>query len=158
MKLALVLGLLAVGPAAEKLTPVQVGAVTLGVPGAWKRATEEGTVRYSAPSGEAYFLLDVAHVATRGMDGETCRKKILAQMGGTSDWTLLSVGGSPAARKLDVDPAAGGKAEVQTYTFVGCNGVTTWSLVFHLDARKKERFAPLAERVVRSLAYAQGGG
>jgi hypothetical protein len=36
---------------------------------------------------------------------------------------------------------------------VGCNGVSTWSLIYRFEAVKKDRFTPLADRVASSLEY-----
>src|SRR4051794_38525265 len=56
--------LLAAG-GAEELTRVEVGPLSLGVPGSWKRTTENSSTRFSAPTGEAYFLLDTGKVSTK---------------------------------------------------------------------------------------------
>ena len=120
-------------------------------PAAWKAKKEEGTQRYDAPSGDAYFLLDVGHTA-RPMSGEECRAKILAGMG-AEDAEKLSIGQAPAAKQFASDKSEDGKSEVHTYTFVGCDGKATWSLVFHLDAKKAKRYAPLAEKIAKSVQY-----
>ena len=144
---------LVLGGSADDLMTARYGALTLQVPAVWKHSVQEGSHKYLAPSGEAFFLLDVGRVATPPMDPGACRKKILDNMGGDTGWQMLSIGAAPAARKLDLDVTPDKKDQVQTYTFVGCDGTTTWSLVFHLDSKKKDRFAPLAERVAKSVLY-----
>ena len=56
---------------------------------------------------------------------------------------------------MDSDTTPDGAESVQTVTYVGCDGKTTWSLVFHMDAKKKDRFETLAEKVAGSVAYAK---
>ena len=159
MLLVAVLGMAVSSVGMEELVPVSMDRLTVGVPGAWRRSQEEGATKYTAPSMEAFFLFHVSHVQTAGMDEAVCRGKILEKMGPESAWTLLTVGGAPAARRLDADTAGDAKkTEIQTYTYVGCDGATTWSLVFHLDSRKKTRFARLAERIAQSISYSPANG
>lgn len=143
---------LVLGGAADDLMSARVGPLNLKVPAIWKHHLEDGSQKYVAPSGDAYFLLDIGQTAAP-LDPGLCRKKILDKMGDAGRWTLLSIGAAPAASKVDVDRSDDGQTEAQTLTYVGCDGRTTWSLVFHLAAGKKERFAPLADRIAKSLEY-----
>ncbi|MFP2907906.1 hypothetical protein ACLESD_23225 [Pyxidicoccus sp. 3LFB2] len=139
----------AAGGSADALAQFQVKNVSLQVPAAWARSTEDGTNKFTAPSGDAYFLLDVGSVQTAGMKAQTCVDKIVKSIGG-ANWERIKVGGQPAAKRLDSDNAPNGGV-VDTVTYVGCDGKTTWSVVFHLEQGKKERFAPLAEKVGTSV-------
>jgi hypothetical protein len=153
--LALALAFLGAGP--DELVPVRVNDISIGIPGSWKRSVEDGSVKYTAPTLAAFFFVNTDHVQTAGMDPLVCREKILAKMPPASSWTLLTVGGAPAAKRLDVDIAKDANhTPIHTYTYVGCNGAITWSVVFHLDSKKKERFAPLADRVVQSITFTPG--
>lgn len=155
----LALVLMFLGTGSDELVPVRISGISIGVPGDWKRSLEEKTVKFTAPSLESFFYISTDRVLTAGMDAEVCRQKILDKMGGPATaWTLLTVGGEPAARRLDVDTAGDAQhTPIHTYTYIGCNGATTWSLVFHLDSRRKERFAPLAERVAQSISFVRAG-
>ncbi|MBI3183019.1 MAG: hypothetical protein HYZ28_12855 [Myxococcales bacterium] len=133
---------------AEPLSAVQIGELSVKVPSTWKASLEEGTRRYDAPSGDAYFLLDVGRTQSK-MTGAVCLEKILARLEG--DFRKLTIGASPAAWKRDTDKSAEGV--VQTITFVGCDGRTTWSLVFHYDEKQKDRYQDLAEQIGRGVAY-----
>ncbi len=146
----------AAGGSADALAQFQVKNVSLQVPAAWSRSAEDGTARFTAPSGDAYFLVDVGSVQTAGMKAQTCVDKIVASIGG-ANWARIKVGGQPAAKRLDSDNAPNGGV-VDTVTYVGCDGKTTWSIVFHLEQGKKERFAPLAEKVGTSVKLQRGGG
>ena len=139
----------AAGGSADALAQFQVKNVSLQVPAAWSRSNEDGTSKFTAPSGDAYFLLDVGSVQTAGMKAQTCVDKIVKSIGG-ANWERMKVGGQPAAKRLDSDTAPSGDV-VDTVTYVGCDGKTTWSVVFHLEQGKKERFAPLAEKVGTSV-------
>ncbi|HLL54801.1 MAG TPA: hypothetical protein VK447_14705 [Myxococcaceae bacterium] len=149
---ALLIALFLAG-AADELAPVTVGALRLNAPAAWNKTVTDGTTRYAAPSGEAYFEVDVGTVQTPGgLAPGVCLNKITTGIGG--EWTRLSVGSNPAAMKTDVDTDSD-KREFITQTYVGCNGKTTWSLSFHMVATKKDRFAPLAEKITQSIQYAR---
>jgi hypothetical protein len=137
------------------MAKLQVKALELKVPATWAQTEQEGSQRFADPSGDAYFLLDVGEVQTQGMKAKVCLDKILAAMGGEG-WERIKLGGSPAARQVTVDDAPDDEGSVETVTYVGCNGKTTWSLVFHMDAEQKEKFEPIAAQVARSVAYAKG--
>jgi hypothetical protein len=146
----------AAGGSADALAQFQVKNVSLQVPAAWNRTVEDGTNKFSAPSGDAYFLVDVGAVQTAGMKADTCVDKIVRSIGG-ANWTRLKVGGLPAAKRQDTDQSPSGGA-VDTLTYVGCDGKTTWSVVFYLEQGKQERFAPLAEKVGTSVKLQRAGG
>ncbi|HZN91992.1 MAG TPA: hypothetical protein VFB81_04785 [Myxococcales bacterium] len=136
---------------ADELTEVTVGAIKLKAPAAWQRRDVEGTTRFAAPSGEGYFDVDVGQVQRKGgMPADECLKKILAGLG--KGYTKTKVGGQPAASKEMVDADEAGKRFV-TRTYVGCNGTTTWSIGFHMVEEKRDRFAPVADQVFRSVEY-----
>lgn len=155
MKIATVLVALTLAGAADDLAATQVGKLKLSAPAAWKRtAQEDGTTRFAAPSGEAYFEVDSGRVQTQGgLEPAVCLTKITSSLGG--DWSRLSVDAAPAAVKQDVDKDDSGQ-EFRTRTYVGCDGKTTWAVTFHLVAKKAARFEPLADKVVQSITYAKG--
>ncbi len=137
---------------ADELAMTEVGPLRLKAPAAWQRTENEGTTRFAAPSGEAYFEIDVGQVQRQGgMPAEECLGKILAGVG-ADGFQKTTVGGQPAALKVSVDKDEAGK-QFRTYEWVGCNGKTTWSLQFHLVDAKKDRFVPVAESVGRSIEY-----
>lgn len=150
---SLLVMVLAAGQPPADLTTYEVKTLTLQVPADWKQSEADGTQRFSDPSGDAYLLLDVGAVQTAGMKPQVCLDKILAAMGGAQGWKPLKLGKSPAARRVDADITPDRSASVETVTYVGCDGKTTWSLVFHMDARRKDRFEPLAEQVAGSVGY-----
>jgi hypothetical protein len=149
---------LSAGGPAEALTAVQVKNLALKMPAAWKRSVEDGTSKFEDPSGNAWFLVDVGAVQTAGMSGTTCLGKITKSLGG--QWKRLDVGGAPAATQSWVDKGQGAKAlvEVETLSYVGCDGKTTWSIVMHLDPKQKSRFEALAQQVAQSVTYVRAGG
>lgn len=155
MKIASVMVALLLTTAADELAKSQVGALSLMTPAAWKKSDNQGTARFAAPSGEAYFELDVGEVQREGgMPAEECLSKILAGVG-ADGFNRISVAGQPAALKVFVDTDESGKA-FTTHSYVGCNGRTTWSLMFHMVDAKKQRYSALADKVARSIQYAKG--
>jgi hypothetical protein len=145
------------GGSADELVKHQSKTLTISVPGAWERTVEEGTEKFKAPSGDAFFTVDVGAVQTAGMQPKVCLDKILTAMGGSQSWEKVSLGLNPAARKVNVDNAAeDGSQKVMSITYVGCNGKTTWSLIFSLNEQKKDRFEPLAKKIAQSVSYAKG--
>ena len=144
------------GGSADALTKYQVKNVSLKVPAAWQQSQEDGSHKFTDPSGDAWFIVDVGAVQTAGMDGDTCVGKIKRALGGT--WSSLKIGKAPAATKKETDAQAEGKFEVETVAYVGCDGKTTWSVMFHLDARQKGRFEALAKKVAQSVTYTPSGG
>ncbi len=148
----------AAGGTADALASYQVKNVAVQGPAAWNRTLEDGSHKFMAPSGDGYFLVDVGAVQTAGMKADVCVNKIVASIGG-SGWERLKVGGQPAAKRADTDTAPDGSGSVETLTYVGCDGKTTWSVVFYLEQGKKERFAPLAQKVGTSVKFqARAGG
>ncbi|MGZ3457513.1 MAG: hypothetical protein ACXU86_03305 [Archangium sp.] len=137
------------------LTNHQVRTLALQVPSEWTQSEEDGTQRFQDPSGGAYLLVDVGAVQTAGMKPQVCLDKILSAMGNAQGWRQLELDQAPAARRVDSDTTPDGTESVQTVTYVGCDGKTTWSLVFHMDARQKDRFETLAEKVAGSVTYAK---
>lgn len=150
---SLLVMVLAAGQPPAELTTYEVKTLTLQVPSDWKQSEADGTQRFSDPSGDAYLLLDVGAVQTASMKPQVCLNKILTAMGGGQDWKPLKLGKAPAARRVDADTTPDRSASVETVTYVGCDGKTTWSLVFHMDAKRKDRFEPLAEQVAGSVGY-----
>lgn len=152
---SLVVALLAAGEPTAELAKREVKTLTLNLPEDWKQSEADGTLRFADPSGNAYVLVDVGAVQTAGMKPQVCLDKILSAMGGEPGWKSLKLGKSPAARRVDSDTTPDGAESVRTVTYVGCDGKTTWSLVFHMDQKQQERFEPLAEKVAQSVAYAK---
>lgn len=145
------------GGSADALVKHQAKALKLSVPAAWERTVEEGTEKFKAPSGEAFFTLDVGAVQSEGMKPKVCLEKILTAMGGGEGWEKVSLGLNPAARKVNLDDASeDGSEKVKSVTYVGCNGKTTWSLIFSMNEKKKDRFEPLAAKIAQSVSYAKG--
>jgi hypothetical protein len=60
----------------------------------------EGTHRWQAPSGDANIILDTGKTAAP-MDAGACLDKIIANES-SGEWTKLSIGASPAARRFEV--------------------------------------------------------
>jgi hypothetical protein len=149
---------LSAGGSADALTAYKVKSVSLMVPAAWQKSVEDGSHKFMAPSGDAYFVVDVGAVQSKGMDGQACVNKILANLGGGQSWERVNVGSAPAAKLVVTDVAPDNKGEVETVSYVGCDGRTTWSVIFHIDKKKRERFAPLATQVAESVKYARTGG
>ena len=152
---SLVMMLLTAGEPAEALTKYEVKTLALQVPSEWKQSEADGTQRFDDPSGDAHLLVDVGAVQTAGMKPQVCLDKVLAAMGQEKGWKQLKLGKAPAARRVDTDTTPDGAESVETVTYVGCDGKTTWSLVFHMDVKQKERFESLAAKVARSVAYSK---
>ena len=151
---SLLVMVLAAGEPAE-LTKYEVKTLALQVPSEWKQSEADGTQRFDDPSGDAYLLVDVGAVQTAGMKPQVCLDKVLAAMGQDKGWKQLKLGKAPAARRVDTDTTPDGAESVETVTYVGCDGKTTWSLVFHMDVKQKERFEALATKVANSVAYSK---
>lgn len=150
--LALSLTLALGAGSADELAETTVGALKLKAPGAWQRRDVEGTVRFAAPSGEAYFDVDVGQVQRKGgMKADECLGKILSGLG-KAGFAKTKVGGQPAASKETVDADESGKKFVER-TYVGCNGSTTWSIQFHMVEEKRDHYAPVADQVFKSIRY-----
>jgi hypothetical protein len=145
---------LAAGEPAETLTKYEVKTLALQVPAEWKQSEADGTQRFDDPSGDAYLLVDVDSVKSSSMKAQVCLEKILAAMG-NEDWKQLRLGKAPAARRVNMDTTPDGAESVETVTYVGCDGTTTWSLVFHMDLKQKDRFEALATKVANSVAYSK---
>lgn len=144
------------GGTADALVKHQVKMLTISVPAAWERTVVEGTEKFKAPSGDAFFTLDVGAVQTKGMKAKVCLDKILAAMG-SEGWEKVSLGLNPAARKVNVDNATeDGSQKVKSISYVGCDGKTTWSIIFSMNEAKKDRFEPLATKIAQSISYPKG--
>lgn len=153
MVLAVMLAAAPANSSADALATVTVKAVSLKAPAAWKRTTAEGSVKFAAPSGNAYFLVDVGTVQRRGMTAEVCIQKIRESIGGAQTWEPLTIDGQPAAVRMESDSSPDGKLVVVTQTFIGCSGRTTWSVVLHVEATRKDRYVPLARKIAESVTY-----
>jgi len=148
LSLALALG----AGAADEMAEAKVGAMTVKTPASWVRREAEGTVRYAAPTGEAFFDMDVGQVQRKGgMKADECLKKIIAGLG-KAGFKQTKAGGQPAAWKEEVDADESGK-KFADRTYVGCNGTTTWSIQFHFVEEKRAQYAPVADQVFKSVGY-----
>src|SRR5579871_6820683 len=130
--------------AADELVTMRLQTIRIKVPAAWTHTVEQGTHKYVAPSGDANFTLDTGRTAA-AMDGAVCLGKITASLGG--DWSRLSIGSAPAGKRIEVIHNDKTNGDIYEYTYVGCDGVNTWSLIFRIDATRKDRFAPLGDKV-----------
>jgi len=147
---ALSLMLLLLG--ADEMAQATIGAMTVKTPASWVRREAEGTVRYAAPTGEAFFDMDVGQVQRKGgMKAAECLQKILAGLG-KEGFKQTKAGGQPAAWKETVDADESGKKFAER-TYVGCNGTTTWSIQFHFVEEKRAQYAPVADQVFKSVGY-----
>jgi hypothetical protein len=151
MSVALWMALMLSTGAGNGLVPVGMGAVQVSVPGNWHRSNQGGTAHFGAPSGEAYFEVDVGKVQTAGMQASVCVSKITTGIGGTA-WRPRTIGGAPAALKVDSDTDSKGQQFI-SYTYVGCDGANTWALTFHWVSAQDQRYSPLAEKIASSLRY-----
>jgi hypothetical protein len=151
---ALLAVVLTSGDPVEALTNYTVKTLVLQVPSEWKQSEADGTHRFDDPAGSAYLLLDVDSVKTSGMKPQACLENLLGAMG-NEGWKPLKVGKAPAARRVASDTTPDGAESVETVTYVGCDGKTTWSLVLHMDAKQKDRFETLLAKVAGSVAYAR---
>jgi hypothetical protein len=149
---SLLMAVLAAGEPAE-LAKHELKTLTLRLPVDWKQSEADGTQRFDDPSGDAHVLVDVGSVQTSGMKPQVCLDKILSAMGSNQGWRPLKLGKAPAARRVDSDTTPDGAESVRTVTYVGCDGKTTWSLVFHMDTKEQEHFEPLVEKIAGSIAY-----
>jgi hypothetical protein len=152
---SLLVMVLAAGEPAEALTKYEVKTLALQVPSEWKQSEADGTQRFDDPTGDAYLLVDVGAVQTARMKPQVCLDKVLAAMGQEKGWKPLRLGKAPAARRMDMDTTPDGAESVATVTYVGCDGKTTWSLVFHMDVKQQEHFEALATKVANSIAYSK---
>lgn len=143
------LALLGAGP---KMTSVERGAIRLSVPADWTQSEEDGSLKLVAPKGDAMLLLDVGKVQTKGMAAKTCVEKIKSAIGGK--WSDTTAGGQPAATNTAEDVAEGQDAALVSQTHVGCNGATTWSIVFSVEKAKAKQYAPDFEAIMKSLKFA----
>jgi hypothetical protein len=136
--------------AANDLIQTKIPPLKLSVPAVWNHQVEDGSHKFYAPSGDANLSIDVGKTA-RAMSGDECLGKITGAIGG--DWQRLSIGGSPAAKKVEGihNDRTGG--DIVENTYVGCNGITTWSVIFRVDAKKRDQFLPVGEAVVQSIQY-----
>jgi len=143
--------LLLAGNPLTDLVPVQIKTVKLRVPGVWKHTDDKGTQTYTSPAKDAQILVDVGATASP-LDAASCRDKIVHAMG-DAGWTSISIGTQPAARKMEEVTSEDKQTVVDTLTYIGCNGRTTWSMQFRIDAHKKDKFLPLVDQVAQSLQY-----
>ena len=146
------MAVLAAGEPVE-MTRHEVKTLALQLPADWTQSEADGTQRFADPSGDAYVLVDVGAVQTAGMKPQVCVEKIISAMGGGEGWKPLKLGKAPASRRVDSDTTPDGAESVRTVTYVGCDGKTTWSLVFHMDTKEQEHFEPLAEKVAASVTF-----
>jgi hypothetical protein len=143
------------GGSAGAMKKYQVKTLTLQAPESWQRSVQDGTEKFNSPTGE-FFTLDVGAVQTAGMKAQVCVDKIMAAMG-AEGWEKLKVAKNPAARRVNVDNATqDGAAKVRSITYIGCNGKTTWSLIFSGNEQKKDELEAIATKIAGSISYSKG--
>ena len=139
------------GSPVDDLVPQQIKTIKLQVPAIWKHTQDQGTEVFSSPAHDAQLLVDLGTTQSR-MEANACVNKIVSAMGQTG-WSRVSIGTQPAARKVDEDADSDRKTVVDTITYVGCNGRTSWSIQFRVNANKRDRYVPLLAKIVESLTY-----
>jgi hypothetical protein len=143
------------GGSTEAMKKYQVKTLTLQAPESWAHSVSEGTEKFSSSTGE-FFTVDVGAVQTAGMKAQVCLDKIMAAMG-AEGWEKLKLGKNPAARRVNVDNATqDGAAKVRSITYIGCNGKTTWSLIFSGNEQKKDALEALVTKIAGSISYSKG--
>ncbi|WP_224360893.1 hypothetical protein [Hyalangium versicolor] len=144
------------GGSPDAMKKYQVKTLSLQAPASWERSSQEGTEKFKSPTGEVFFTLDVGAVQTAGMKADVCLDKILAAMG-AEGWEKLKLGKNPAARRVNLDNAnEAGSEKVRSITYVGCNGKTTWSMIFSGNDKKKDEFEPVVAKITQSVSYSKG--
>lgn len=143
------------GGSTEAAKKYQVKTLTVQVPESWQHSVQDGTDKFNAPTGE-FFTLDVGAVQTAGMKAQVCVDKIKAALG-AEGWQRQTVGSNPAARRVNVDNATeDGAAKVMSITYIGCDGKTTWSLIFSGNEQKKDELFATVTKIAGSIAYSKG--
>jgi hypothetical protein len=157
---ALILALVLTG--ADDLVATNLEGLKVKVPSAWKKKpADKGSVQYDSPTSDASFELSVYPVQPR-REGKLCVDQLLKALG-DSGWERVTLGGAAAAQKIvsETTPAEGeGKdrkepVEVQTNSYVGCDGATKWVLTLTSHTQNKARYDALAKKIVGSIAYAK---
>jgi hypothetical protein len=143
------IALLVLASPVNDLVAQQFKTIKLKVPAVWKHIDDQGTDRYRSPASDAEVLVDVGHTANP-MDAKVCVQKITAASGG--EWSGVSIGARPAAKQTTEDKGDDGTV-VDTTRYIGCDGKTTWSVEFRVDAHKADRYGPLVDQIIQSLSY-----
>jgi hypothetical protein len=141
----------------EHLVSFKAMPVRLRVPAGWKHSVEEGTHRFDSPAEDGSFRLDVGAVdeSVAPMAAERCRDKLINSLG-PDEWTKLTLGGFPAARKRTVDADKKKKAEIETISYLGCDGWSTFAITFSWVLASSTQYTPLSEKVVSSIEFLEG--
>lgn len=149
--------LLLMGSAVDDLKPARIQTLQVSVPAIWKHLSQKGTQLYYSPARDAKIAIDVGKTA-HAMSDSVCRDKIVKaeEANGETGWEQLSIGAHAAARHLDVDVDPKGK-KFDTVMYVGCDGHTTWSMMFSVLSERQGRYMPVFDRVAHSVRYATGG-
>jgi hypothetical protein len=151
--------------AADTLTKVQVADLSIKLPSSkdWKaeETAEAGGMSRTVKTadGEAEIDVSVFNVDPR-REAQVCVDQLLKALG-TEGYEAITVGGSPAYKKLTTDYVGKDdeakkdeKNKVNTISYVGCNGQTKWVMSMTSKAAKAARFGVLLKRIVESIAYA----
>ena len=112
---------------------VEVGPLQMDVPEGWRRTWRFGTSRFDAPDGSAYVLVDTSSTLTPNLDAVECRDKILTNLGGKVRWKPIEIDHQPAGEQVIIETAPHNTQSVITARYVGCDGNTTWSMLFQGD-------------------------
>src|SRR5437763_1915889 len=150
--------------ASDTLAKVQVADLSVKLPSSkeWKaeETAEAGGMSRTVKTadGEAEIDVSVFNVDPR-REAQTCVDQLLKALG-TEGYEPVTVGGSPAYKKLTTDyvgkddEAKKNEAnKVNTISYVGCNGQTKWVMSMTSKASKAGRFGVLLKRIIESISY-----
>lgn len=141
---------------ADPLATAVVKGLTVKLPtSGWFRTDTEDGVAIEEKAGGATLELSVYPVDPKRTPRQ-CMAQLKEAIG--EGYTDVTVGGFPAARRVQIDrlggPDAGSDApRVSTVSYVGCNGSLKWVLSLGSNQAQAARFGVVLMRVVDSLKY-----
>lgn len=130
--------------------PFNTGKVKVAMPVGWAHRENNGTHHFISPDAKLTVDLDSGTVQSAGMRADDCRDKITKALRGR--FTNVPVAGTAAAKKEEsvFDKK---KRVFVIETWVGCDGKTTWSLVFNSPREKRATYAPVIEKIANSVEF-----
>lgn len=160
----------------DSLDKVKLNGLTFKAPVEWKKSSEDNSLSWSAPEGDAEFAVSVFPVDPM-RPAKSCVDQLVAALSGpppaaegadagaaapapaAGSFDRLFLGAQPAAKKVTTDfVGEGEKAKVDenkvtTTTVVGCDGKTKWVMTYSSKTRLATRFGPILKRILESVGY-----
>ncbi|MFZ5442683.1 MAG: hypothetical protein ACOZQL_21920 [Myxococcota bacterium] len=142
----------------DSLAKTTLQGLSFKAPTKWQKTQpDENSLQWDEPESGASLAVSVYGVDPQ-RPAAACVKQLVEAVG-AEGFSPVTLGASPASKKISSDYVGEGEAaktdanKVTTTTVLGCNGKKKWVLTWTAKTSEGARFGPILKRVLDSISY-----